>query len=139
MDPRLKLVLVDDHEVARAALARRLRDHPRILVAGHTADPLEAHDIVLGHQAHAVLVDTIRQDRQGPRVVSSLSALPAHQRPAVVVHLSYYQPEHWVLARAAGADDLILKQIAVDLLSLKLLETIRRVLPADRWPAILHA
>ncbi len=138
-DPRLKLVLVDDHEIARAALARRLRAHPQILVAGHTSDPLEAHEIIVDQRPHVALIDTVREDQQGSRIVSSLAALPEQLRPVLVVHLSYYQPEHWVLARAAGADDLILKQIGVDVLSLKLLQTTQRVLPPERWPEILHA
>ncbi|MBI5290076.1 MAG: response regulator transcription factor [Chloroflexi bacterium] len=138
-EPRLKLVLVDDHELARAALAKRLRQHEQIVVAGHTADPLEAHEIVRTQAPHVVLVDTVREDGQGANILSSLSALPAPLRPVLVVHLSYYQPEVWDVARAAGAHDLILKQIAVDVLAVKLFQAAHRVLPRDRWPAIATA
>ncbi|HLB23633.1 MAG TPA: response regulator [Dehalococcoidia bacterium] len=138
-DPRLKLVLVDDHELARAALAKRLREHPQILVTGHTSDALEAHEIIMAQRPHVVLVDTVREDAQGSHIVSSLAALPRGVRPVVVVHLSYYQPEHWVLAKAAGADDLILKQIGVDILATKLLQAAQRALAPERWPQILHA
>jgi len=138
-DPRLKLVLVDDHELARAALAKRLRRHDQIVVAGHTSAPLEAHEIVLACAPHVVLVDTVREDSQGANILSSLAVLPIPLRPVLVVHLSYYQPELWDVARAAGADDLILKQIAVDILAAKLLQVALRVLSRDRWPAIASA
>ena len=73
-DSRLKLVLVDDHDVPRAALAKRLRAHPQVLVAGDTADPLEAHDIIAGQRPHVVLIDTVREDEQGPSIISSLAS-----------------------------------------------------------------
>lgn len=138
-DPRLRLVLVDDHEQARAALVKRLHAHPQVLVAGHTADPLEVHELVQGERPHVALVDTVREDRQGARIISSLAALPQALRPVVIVHLSYYQPEHWAEAREAGADDLILKQIGVQALFQRLLLATQRVLPPERWPEILHA
>jgi DNA-binding NarL/FixJ family response regulator len=138
-DHRLRLVLVDDHDRARVALARRLEGHDRLSLAGHTGDPVEAHQLVTSHAPHVALVDPIRDDKQGYRLLSSLSAITHERRPVVIAHLSYYQPEYWELARRAGAADLILKQINIAKLADRLIAAVQQALPQERWPDILHS
>jgi len=133
------VLLVDDHDVARRALVLRLRDHPQLEVAGDTADALEAHDLALRAGAHAVLVDPVRADGLGLQLVSSLCALPEATRPLIVVHLSYFRPELWEQARSLGAQELALKQIAVDALASQLLRAVIRCLPRERWAGLAGA
>lgn len=137
-DPRLGLLIVDDHERARRALARRLETHPSVRVAGQTDDVLEARRIVLDSAPHVALVDFNRNDGLGPRLVSSLAALDPERRPLIVLHVAYFNPEHWEHARAAGADDLLLKRLGVDGVVSALFSAVRRAMPPERWPALLH-
>ena len=136
---KLRVLLVDDHERARRALASRLVHHDQLALAGQTEDPADAHSIAHDHTPHAVLIDPVRQDSQGISVVSSFDALPPSRRPLIVIHLSYYQPDIWRDASRAGADELVLKQTDIDSLAAVLMAGVMRVLVRDRWPAILGA
>lgn len=138
-DPRLRILVVDDHQRARHALARRLNDHPRALLVGHTDDVLEAHELVASHRPHVALVDPNRTDGLGKQVLSSLAALVPARRPLIVLHVAYFNPELWQAARAAGADDVVLKRIGGDALVDALFSAVRHALPRERWPQLLHA
>jgi DNA-binding NarL/FixJ family response regulator len=135
---KLKLMVVDDHRRAREALVRRLAGHPRAAVAGHTDDMLEAHGMLAAHRPHVALIDPRRADGLGPRVVASFAALPPTLRPLVIVHVAYFNPDDWRNARAAGADDLLLKHIGVEPLVSGLLAIARASLPRERWPGVLE-
>jgi len=126
----ISLVLLDDHDTARAALVQRLRRHAVLSVVGDTADPAEAEDLVERLRPDVVLVDTMREDRLGIQAVARLATLAAPVRPAVVVHVSYRQDGDWAAARAAGADAILLKEIAADHLATQLAPVVRRVLGA---------
>lgn len=136
---KLKLMVVDDHRRAREALVRRLAGHPHAAVAGHTDDMLEAHGMIAAHRPHVALIDPRRTDALGPQIVASFAALPSALRPLVIVHVSYFNPEDWRVARAAGADDLLLKHIGVEPLVSGLLAMVRASLPRERWPGVLEA
>ena len=135
--PRLKLVLVDDHDRARDALVRRLSTDTRITVVGATASLDPALDLARGHAPHVALVDTRRQDEQGLQVVSALAALPEAARPLVVVYTSFFDAGDWRRLHLAGAREWLLKQIDVDVLYARLSEAVKRELPACRWDGVL--
>jgi DNA-binding NarL/FixJ family response regulator len=137
-DPRLKLVLIDDHDGARNALAGRLNGHEQLVVSGHTADPDEALALVRTSLPHIALVDPVRVDGRGSEIVSSLTVLPELQRPLVFVHLAFFDTEVWGMARSAGADDLVLKVIDVEALASRLVTGAVNLLPPERWPAMLR-
>jgi DNA-binding NarL/FixJ family response regulator len=137
-DPRLKLVLVDEHDRARTALAKRLDGHGQLVVSGHTADPSEALALVQSASPHIALVDPVRSDGRGGEIVSSLAAVPELQRPLVFVHLAFFDSEIWGRTRSAGADDLVLKLLDVEELASRLLIGAARLLPRERWPSILR-
>jgi DNA-binding NarL/FixJ family response regulator len=128
----ISLVLLDDHDTARSALVQRLRRHALLEVVGDTPDPGEAEDLVLRLRPDAVLVDTMREDRHGIQAVARLATLGAAVRPAIVVHVSYRQDGDWAAARAAGADAILLKEIAADHLAAQLAPVLRRVLGPER-------
>ncbi|MHB8685322.1 MAG: response regulator [Dehalococcoidia bacterium] len=133
---RLCLVLLDDHEAAGAALVLRLRRHGRLTVVGDTPDPEVAVRLVREHRPHAVLVDTMREDRRGLEAVSRLAALDPPVRPAIVVHVASRHLGDWPEARAAGADEILLKDFAADTLAGQLAPIVRRVLAPERWPTV---
>ena len=134
----LKLVLVDDHERARDALARRLSVDRRIDVVGATSDLSEALRVIELHVPHVALVDTRRQDEAGLAVITALAALPEAARPLVVVHTSFFDAEEWRRSRDAGAHEWLLKQIDVDVLFDRLSSAVLEQLPPSRWLAESH-
>jgi DNA-binding NarL/FixJ family response regulator len=133
----LKLVLLDDHEIPRNALSQRLQGHDRIALVGATGDPEVARSIVEAHAPQVALVDPVRSDQRGTEVISWFRQMPELNRPLVYVHLAFFDPPTWERARAAGATDVILKQIDVDAIARSLLAGVAEYLPAERWPAIL--
>ena len=137
-DPRLKLVLVDDHEAPRNALSQRLQGHDRIALVGATGDPEAALSIVEAHAPQVALLDPVRSDQRGTEIISWFREMPELYRPLVYVHLAYFDPPTWELARAAGATDVILKQIDVDVIARRLLAGVAQYLPPERWPAMLN-
>ena len=136
-DPRLKLVLVDDHDGARKALVRRLDGHEHLVVAGDSSEPGETLELVQTSVPHIALVDPVRSDGLGNEIVFSLTNLPEFQRPLVFVHLAFFDTALWELARAAGADGVVLKRIDVDALAVQLMAGTRDLLPRERWPAVM--
>jgi DNA-binding NarL/FixJ family response regulator len=132
-DSGLKLILIDDHDRARDALARRLRSDARITLVGATPSLDQALELVESHAPHVALVDTRRQDSQGLQVISALGALPEPARPLIVVYTSFYDAGDWRRSQLAGAREWLLKQIDVDVLFSRLSDAVKRELPESRW------
>ena len=128
---RARLVLVDDHRVAREALVRRLHHDGRVAIVGHTADVGEAIATVKRDRPHAVLVDPRREDGAGTDAIASLARVDVPVPPLVAAHASYFDAEEWLRVRAVGAHDWILKQFDVDALVMRLLIAVERGIAAD--------
>lgn len=139
LDPRLSLIVIDDHSPARVALVRRLEAHHLARVAGHTDDLRVASELIAAHRPHVALIDPNRRDGLGRQVLASVAGLPPSFRPLIILHVAYFDAQEWAEARAAGADDLVLKRIGVESLVAVLLDAVRIALPPERWPAGLHA
>jgi len=132
---RLRVILIDDHDSARAALEKRLTEDGRVDVVGSTASLEDALAVVGEENPHVALVDFRRRDGEGLYVIAQLTQLPRERRPFVAVHTAFLDAEEWQRARQAGADDSILKQIGVETLIARLLAGIRAKLPPERLPA----
>lgn len=132
---RLKVILIDDHDSARAALEKRLLEDGRVDVVASTAALPDALAAVDAERPHVALVDLRRRDGEGLYVIAQLAHLPDDRRPFVAVHTAFLDAEEWQRARQAGADDSILKQIGVNALLERLSASVRRRLPPERWPA----
>jgi len=126
-------MLVDDHDRARDALARRLAADQRITVVGATAVLTVALTVVGEHAPHAALIDTRRQDSRGAEVIAALAATPEKTRPLVVAYTSFFDAGEWRRLQEAGAREWLLKEIDVDVLYTRLLDAVRRELPGWRW------
>ncbi|HXK34562.1 MAG TPA: response regulator [Dehalococcoidia bacterium] len=113
-DGLISLILLDDHETARAALAARLAKTGRVDLVGETADPCEALRIIAEKRPHAALVDPRRQDGHGFAALAIICGAAVDGYPVVAVHTSYYDAEEWLRARDAGARDWLLKQLDVE-------------------------
>jgi DNA-binding NarL/FixJ family response regulator len=139
MDPQghqLQLILVDSHPRARTALAKRLLGHSQLAVVGQTADPVELHELAHNHRPHVALIDPGGDANAGRVFVQSLAPI-ADGGPIAVIHVSFFDQDLWSQLEAAGAHELVLKELDVDALSARLCWSVLKMLPRDRWPGIL--
>lgn len=105
---------------------RRLVSEPRVEVVGHTSDIAEAVALVIRLRPHVALVDPRREDGAGIDAIASIAAVDGPVRPLIAAHASYFDAEEWLRARAAGAQDWILKQFDVDALVHRLNNALER-------------
>jgi hypothetical protein len=84
------------------------------------------------------LVDPVRKDGEGRRVVAAIAAMPALRRPVICAHVSYFDAAAWRELRAAGADDVMLKQTDLATTAAQLLALAVRALPRGRWPDVVR-
>jgi DNA-binding NarL/FixJ family response regulator len=107
MNPALRLVLADDHEVTRTGFVALLAGHPEFEVVGQARDGQEALDLCERLQPDIAILD-IRM----PRLNGLGAARLLHQRqPAikVVIFTMDDSPDHLEAAIAAGAVGYLLK------------------------------
>lgn len=107
MNPALRLVLADDHEVTRTGFVALLAGHPEFEVVGQAQDGQEALDLCERLQPDIAILD-IRM----PLLNGLGAARLLHQRqPAikVVIFTMDDSPDHLEAAIAAGAVGYLLK------------------------------
>ncbi|PXX69425.1 two component transcriptional regulator, LuxR family [Pseudomonas sp. LAMO17WK12:I10] len=107
MNPALRLVLADDHEVTRTGFVALLAGHPEFEVVGQARDGQEALDLCERLQPDIAILD-IRM----PLLNGLGAARLLHQRqPAikVVIFTMDDSPDHLEAAIAAGAVGYLLK------------------------------
>jgi DNA-binding NarL/FixJ family response regulator len=103
----IRLLLVDDHPLAREGLRRLLADRPEIVVVGEATDGVEGVERSL-----AVRPDVILMDLQMPRLsgAGAIRALrDAWPDARVLVVTTFAQDEHLFEALRAGARGYLLK------------------------------
>jgi DNA-binding NarL/FixJ family response regulator len=120
----LRLMLLDDHDAAREALARRLRVEPRLELVAHTASVPESCALLDGAAIDVALVDPRRDDGAGIDAIAALSGRPVQARPLIAVYVTYFKPSEWALAQGAGAGAWVLKQPDIDALVTQLLTAV---------------
>lgn len=123
----IRLVLLDNDDVARSHSVARLRQHPRLEIVGDAADCTEALRLARELRPDAVLVEAHRQDKRGLEAITLLSSIDEGLRPAVVAYLEILHRSTWPDARAAGADDLLLKEMPPQSLARELRDIVDRV------------
>jgi two-component system, NarL family, invasion response regulator UvrY len=123
----IRLLVVDDHKIFRAGIARLMLDEPDICVTGEAADGASALSLVRSHQYDVVLMDINMGARNG---LQTLSALRAEYPRLPVVMLSMYVEAHYArLAHKARANAYLSKDIDTD----ELLRAIRHVADGGIW------
>lgn len=116
---RLRLLVVDDHEVVRVGLSLFLAD-PSTEVVGTTGDAAEALELIARLEPDAVLMDVRMDDFDGLWALEQIRAM----RPnlPVVLLSSYDNPTYMARAIALGASDYLLKNSSRD----SIIESLRR-------------
>jgi DNA-binding NarL/FixJ family response regulator len=133
----LRVAIIDSNPDVRRALERRLAEDPRVACASAFDFGPLVREAVAAFAPHAILIDP-RLPEDDPDKVTTPTVC-AERRPergyVVVVHVSYYRPAEELSMKAAGADVYCLKGMPTSTLVGLLVDTVRRRLPVERWPA----
>jgi DNA-binding NarL/FixJ family response regulator len=114
MDPRITVLLVDDHSLVRKGFRRMLEDDPEIEVVGEAAGGREAVESAAALKPSVVVMDLAMPGMDGIQATTEI--LKAHPGTAVIM-LSMYSEDTYVRnAFAAGVKGYLLKNaLEVDL------------------------
>jgi DNA-binding NarL/FixJ family response regulator len=103
----VRVLLVDDDALVRAALAMMLDGAHDIEVVGQAADGDEVPDAIAAHAPDVVLMD-LRMPRVGG--IAAIQRLRRHQQPPEVIVLTTFDTDENVLrALRVGASGFLLK------------------------------
>lgn len=107
----LRILLVDDHEEARCALATKLRKMAGVEVVGHTGDGEEAVAMAPSMMPDVVLLDVKMRGGRGLEICRRIAAeLP---QAKVIVLTSYLDDNEWNKYSLAGAKAFLLKDLNI--------------------------
>jgi DNA-binding NarL/FixJ family response regulator len=126
-DLRVKLMLVDDHEVVRLGLQRMLSTSPDIEVVGSASSGEEAVELIGALDPDVVLLDLRLPGMHGLEVLTKLRALGAE--PKVLVLTVHDDTDIVVQAVRGGARGYVLKDASQS----ELLGAIRRVAAGETY------
>jgi DNA-binding NarL/FixJ family response regulator len=125
---KIRIVLVDDHEIVRLGLMTLLNDQPGMEVVGEASTAAEAVRAVENLQPHVVLMD-IRLPGEGG--IEAARQVTARFPQSKVVMLTSFADDELVLkAISAGAVGYVLKQVGNE-------ELLRAIQAAARGEALL--
>jgi len=111
-DTRLRILLVDDHEVVRLGLRALLSRYPQFEVVAEAGDGEEALEKTLYYEPDVVVMDIRLPGKSGVEVTEEIMRHRPETR--VVMLTSYAEDDVLFDAIAAGAAGYVLKQIGSD-------------------------
>ena len=126
---KIKVLIVDDHQVVRQGLRTFLELHEDIVVVGEAGDGITAVEMVHQLEPDVVLMDLVMPRLDG---IAATRELKSKGLPAKVIALTSFTEDDKVIpAIQAGASSYLLKDVSPD----DLVEAIRAV---HRGEARLH-
>ena len=117
----IELLVVDDHTIFRAGIARLVSDEPDIRVTGEAGDGSAAMAMIRAHAYDVVLMDINLGARNGLEVLASIRA--ERPRLPVIVLSMYVEAQYARQALKARANAYLSKDVGPD----ELLQAIRQV------------
>jgi two-component system, NarL family, invasion response regulator UvrY len=117
----INLLVVDDHTIFRAGIARLMSDEPDIRVTGEASDGASALAMIRSHPYDVVLMDINMGPRNGLETLASLRA--EHARLPVIMLSMYGEAQYARLSLRGRANAYLTKDVAPD----ELLRAIRFV------------
>src|SRR3954449_611381 len=108
-EPRLHLLVVDDHEVVRQGLVAMLSRRPNFQVVAEAGTVAEAIEAARRFQPELVVMDVRLPDGSGIEACRDIRA--EHPQTRVVMLTSYPDEEAVLSAIVAGASGYLLKQV----------------------------
>ena len=122
MQPKTKIMLVDDHPLVREWLANLINDEPDVEVCGSVGNTREALGLMSTLQPQIIIVDISLEGASGLELIKDVKAL--HPKVHLIV-LSMHDEMHYAeRAMRAGASGYVMKREATD----KVLAAIHTVL-----------
>ncbi len=106
----VRVVIADDHPLAREGIRRLLALDPAIEVLGEAADGGAALEAVRALHPDVLLLDIQMPEMDGVSVLEALRAQPDGSEPAVLVLTTYDQDDQLLAALRAGAKGYVLKE-----------------------------
>jgi NarL family two-component system response regulator LiaR len=126
---KIKILIVDDHQVVRHGLRTFLELHDDIVVVGEAGDGATAVEMVQEFEPDIVLMDLVMPDLDGIAATRQVTSLGTHTK--VIALTSFTEDDKVFPAIQAGASSYLLKDVSPD----DLVEAIRAV---HRGEARLH-
>jgi DNA-binding NarL/FixJ family response regulator len=108
----IKLLLVDDHQMLREALAAMLAEQDDFVVVGQAAEGRKALELVEDVSPDVIILDMSLPDTNGIAVMKHLAALDWN--PKVVVLSMYTDRSYVIEALEAGASAYVMKVSAFE-------------------------
>jgi|JI10StandDraft_1071094.scaffolds.fasta_scaffold255177_2 two-component system, NarL family, response regulator DevR len=109
---RLRILLVDDHEIVRLGLRSLLSRYPHFEVVAEAEDGYQAVEMVKLHNPDVVLMDVRMPGKNGVEATREIKASGSTAR--VIILTSHAEDEMLFDAIGAGAVGYVLKQIGSD-------------------------
>lgn len=117
----IEVLIVDDHTIFRAGIARLMSDEPDIRVTGEASDGATALSMIRAHDYGVVLMDINMGARNG---LETLAAVRAERPRLPVIMLSMYvEAQYARLALRSRANAYLSKDVSPD----ELLRAVRHV------------
>jgi DNA-binding NarL/FixJ family response regulator len=124
-DPRISVLLVDDHSLVRRGFRRMLEDEPDISVVGEASDGEEAVTLASTLKPRVIVMDCALPGISG---LDATRKILQHAPETLILMLSMHTEDTWVRqALDAGARGYVLKN-AMDL---ELSSAIRRIVQGE--------
>jgi two-component system response regulator DevR len=109
---KIRLLIVDDHQVVRVGLRTILESYPTIEVVGDAGGIKEAIEKIKKLQPDVVLLDVRLGNEDGFEVCKAIQAMDQDTR--VLILTSFADDQTVMDAISAGADGYVLKEIGSD-------------------------
>jgi DNA-binding NarL/FixJ family response regulator len=124
--PAVRIVVADDHQVARAGFATLLDTQPDFTVVGTACDGVEAVRICRELRPDVVLMDVRMPDMDGIEATRRLAG-SGQQGPRVLILTTFDLDEYVYDALRAGASGFLLKDVTAE----RLFDAVRVVAAGD--------
>lgn len=123
----IRLVLIDDHQIVREAVAILLNSRPELEVVGQAADRTGALKEVAGHRPDVILLEVDLSAGGGLRILSSLQGVMGSAK--ILIFTGARNPHVYLQAVRDGAAGVVLKQQASGIL----VRAIKKVHGGEFW------